>query len=344
MSTSDGIYAKQCESLADYYSEIVGHTFWGQYYPYVPAIRARYERKRQIHYDNPAKNSHRMLGDMLNDDQYSKRDLVDAFQHLAYAHGRNAVLRNSTGGTTKLYLQQRKKLQSEQLQSYFSHFASRHESVTVNGVEIPVNPHMIANVRYNISALPMAVCVPSHGNLHERTLYSNGQMLHFEHAGWNALATEAATFIWHTLFVGNHFGPRYADWATEDDKHAERYNRPKAIIYDNGTLAVRINASRKHLMEDYLRFYLRKIGLSADLQGLISHAIAFRLLTAYDLEAMRASDRLALFSLASYFTYNPTQLEESLHNLMHPPKKHTKKRPSLTLHRSKYFAIIKHLF
>lgn len=344
MNKADGVIAKQCESLADYYGEIVGHTFFAQYYPHVPTIRARYERKRQIHYDNPAKGSHRLLADVLNANEYHKRDLAEAFRHLAYSHGRNVTLRNSSGGTAKFYLNQRRKLQDEHVRSLFRHFASRHETITVNGIEVPVNPHMIANVHYNTATLSIAPCVPSHGNLHERTMYSSGHMVHFEHAGWNALATEAATFIWHTLFAGNHYGPRYARWATEADRHAERYARQKTIIYEKGNLTITISKSRKDLLGDYFRYYLRKVGLSADLQGQISHAIAFRLLTEYDLQSMRPSDRLALFSLANYFTHNPTQLEENLYQLLNPAKKPAKKRSSTERSYRKYFTALKHFF
>jgi hypothetical protein len=214
MNLPGEIYAKQCESLADYYSEIVGHTFFAQYYPHVPAIRARYERKRIICYDNPAKGHTRLLADVLKGDEYEKKGLAQAFRDLAESHSRNIVLRNSDGGTKRFYLNQRRKLNGTSSVNLYRYFASRHEMIKVNGLEVPVNPYLISNVSYNISALTIAMCVPSHGNMHEHAMYTNGDVLHFENAGWNAVASDAATFIWHTLFGGNYFGPRYAEWAT----------------------------------------------------------------------------------------------------------------------------------
>lgn len=344
MILPDQIYVKQCESLSHYYSEIVGQTFFAQYYANVPIILARYERKRVLHYDNPAKGDAQLLADALTSNDYKKKSLADSFKSLAWNHVRNATFRPSEGGTKAFYLNQLRRLSNPEFHMLYKVFAGRNKTVTINGLEIPVHRYMPANIKGNISDLAIAKCVPSHGNMSERTMYTNGDVLHFEHTGWNAYAADAATFLWSTLFSGNYFGPRYAEWATDADKHAERYARPKALSYENGVVTLRLNKARKQLIREYVRYYLRRVDFTPEMQGQISHAIAFRLLTAYDVTQMRPTDRQAIFALANYFTYNPNLLHEKLWHLLGVKSRQPKERKLAKFISSQYLSSLKHLF
>lgn len=308
-------YPKLCANEAVYRSEVDGRDFFAGYYPDVPLILDQ-DGSGVVHYENVATPGVRVLTDVLAQDDYEPGSLNPAFNQLARIHRVYSEVRPASGGTQRFYLDRRTRLHNRQLKAQYDSFCRYFGQVSINGSEVVVDHLLLERARYSIGRTALSLCAPSQGDYHERNIFSNGRIIDFEAAGWNAVSTDVATFIWHTLFVGNHFGPKYAAWSGPADKEMMKSAEVKPLVVLPGTVEVRVSDSRRALINDYLDRYLDSIDLPPDESSRISQAIAFRLLSMFEPQSMERADRHAVFCLANFFLRNPGSLRSKIDILL----------------------------
>jgi len=217
---------------------------------------------------------------------------------------KNYSKRKKAGGGTQLFYLDRLGNLNQQLHDDYKRICSSGGSYVVNGKTVILSEDLINNVLKNVSGLTNGLCIPSQGDFHERNIFSDGTVIDFEGAGWNLLATDIATFLWHSFFAGNHFGPSYATWSTAQDKN-KHSNEEQQVYINNQNVNVELSSARHKMINDYVDKYLLNINLDSNDAQAVSAAIAFRLLSMFSVPKMKLLDRKIVYILANYFLQYP---------------------------------------
>ena len=112
------------------------------------------------------------------------------------------------GGTKLFYLDRAGRLDA--LPSLPTH------EVTINrsGVTTTETQKMKERLLTALECLDNGFCIPSNGDFLERNIFIDGTIIDFEGVGYNSVIADAATFLFHTIFAGTYFGPKYGKWAS----------------------------------------------------------------------------------------------------------------------------------
>jgi len=290
--------------------EQYGNVFLKSFFEDIPLIlRIKIDGKIfEIHFQRTNLSGAELVANCLYEDK--PVNLIPCFKKLANIHKKNMNSRQSAGGTEIFYLNRRERL-SPKLENLYQEFLKRHEQYRVGGLKVSLNPLLIDKLHKDVSAFVYGYCVPSQGDFHERNIFTNGFLVDFEGAGWNMLAGDIATFLWHSLFVGNYFGPKYARWSLPADKKWLD-ETPSQLGLINNTFILKLSAVRRTMVQDYLVSYLSEFELDEYSQTQISNAIAFRLLTVFPVGEMDSTDQKITFILANFFANDDISLRAKL--------------------------------
>jgi len=285
-------YTKNFESHETFTRELSGYEFVKDYFENVPQIIEVSSRKDIysidfVRVDIPPIT---ILTKALDQNFYT--DLSKLFSEFAICSNNNLKVGSAEGGTKLFYLDRIGRINSKLL-----------------------DKDLVVKTLDSIRCFDHGYVVPSQGDFHERNISTNGYLLDFEGGGWNLLSTDIATFLWHSLFVGNYFGPKYAKWSTSVDKKMIK-DTPSAIILKDGLVSLNLNEARFRLISDYINLYLNQLNIDLNLiQRDICIAIAFRLLTVFQLEAMSPNDQKITRLLVNSFTNPKSDLNQILQTL-----------------------------
>jgi hypothetical protein len=294
-------YLKQFDSPLAVKREVAGYMFYAKYGHTVPSLLGHSTRTGDCSVafsDVRNDSAHTTISELLASGIYPTH-FQNLLKSLAAVHGANITARQASGGTEMFYLRRLARLDEPKLQQIYENFCSDHPHVFVNDHRITLDPKLLTGVRQAIATMQTGVAVPSQGDFHERNIFSNGCMVDFEAAGWNLLATDIATFIWHTAFAGNYFAPKYADWS--DGTLDKYYAQTPQICAGENTVQIALDSARKQMIRDYFENYLNTLSTNELLSVDACNAIAYRLLIMFQPQNMPAADRLKVFALANYF-------------------------------------------
>ena len=170
---------------------------------------------------------------------------------------------------------------------------------------------LVGRLEHSLSYLSNSLAIPSNGDFHERNIFSDMTIVDFEGAGLNSVLADSATFIFHTLFAGTHFGPKYGKWATLKTKTMRLLKRPLRI--GRSSITTKLASNRKFLVKEYVREYLNKLpARDSEDKTKIAELVAFRLATTLHLKKMARKDLRAVVSLISLFLDKSLSLEQKL--------------------------------
>lgn len=316
-------FTKIVHSQAALRREWEGHEFLSRYFSKVPSILAIRDT-----YPLPELDIARVDGggtQIVSDALRQGRtvDVRELFTEYASVSNTHGTLRTAGGGTQLFYLNRRPMLMSKRFRASYQEYLNL-GTFRVGDIKISSRQALLDELVEHIGTFSRGYCVPSQGDLHERNIATNHYLLDFEGSGWNLLAGDIATTVWHTLFAGSYFGPKYAKWVTPEDTRYFR-EQPLQLQSTDNAIYLRLTANRQHLLRDYIETYVRRLDtIPADAD--ICAGIAFRLLTVFPVTGMDAADRAASFSLANFFM-NPrlslaeklARLEENLQGLWPAP-------------------------
>jgi len=296
------IYTKQFQSATQAQCEYAGHKFIANYYSSVPTMQTIESLSTSLIYEDITAHGARTVTDVIN--HGIPVDLSHTFTELAKIANIHAHRRFSEGGTIMFFVDRLERL-DRLLDLKYDQWVAKNHDTTVNGLTVNTNQQLLTDVSQLIAKFRYGLCIPSQGDIHERNIFNCGTIIDFEGAGWNLLATDLATFIWHTLVAGNYFGPLYAKWASDDDKHLFYSQRQQIICHNNGKIEILLNAPRAELLKQFMEHFAGKID---QIDNTIWHqtavAIVFRLLTTYSVNNMSPSDQHIIFALSNYFFTN----------------------------------------
>lgn len=281
------IFTKRFNSLATLSQELSGYYFTKLYFKNITKIiSVRTDNNiYEIDFEKIDTNSDMIVTDSLVSGIYV--DLSELFLEFAEVTNRNLRICESEGGTVLFYLNRLVRLRPEQ-------------SEDIMGI---------------ISNFNKGFCTPSQGDFHERNISANGYLLDYEGAGWNLLSGDIATFVWHTLFAGNYFGPRYANWSSEVEKEISKKNNTP-ITFSNGSIDLNLGEARRKLTADYIDSYLNKLSFDLSLIDRdICAAIAFRILTVFPVDNMDTQDQTISHNFVNLFMDKESNLNQKLHML-----------------------------
>lgn len=142
---------------------------------------------------------------------------------------------------------------------------------------------------------------------------TNQYLLDFEGSGWNLLASDIATTVWHTIFAGAYFGPKYAKWKSAEDTYSFQKD-PKQLELAARSVQLHLAANRQRLLNDYVETYIDRLDVRPS-DNDICTGIAFRLLTVFPVSNMDTTDRAITFTLANFFMDPSAGLAEKLSQL-----------------------------
>jgi thiamine kinase-like enzyme len=287
-------HVKHFQSPQDTKEEYDGYRFFAPYYFLLPRLIGTDFTDQKLTYEAVDHNS-KMIATAL--DNHELVEVKENFKALAALANKYAYERPSEGGTHKFFMNRRQRLDTAE--TLYQAWSAKNPRIVVQNSEVLVDPALIKNIRQQIAAFEYGICIPSQGDIHERNMFTNGTIVDFEAAGWNLLATDIATFLWHTLFAGNYFGPRYAKWATDDDRQKASLV-PVIVIDANDTITVTISPERANLTRQYLDYYIDALPLDQKIVTDISAAMSMRLLTTFPVQNMSEEDRHATFGLVNY--------------------------------------------
>lgn len=311
ISDQGGVCTKYFNTALDFDRETKGYEFFAPFYAKVPKILERSdEDKPSITYEkvNPARG--RLVADMLYDGNLV--DLREVFASLASIANKEYQKRVSTGGTRVFYIERTGSLADRQMTDRYAEYLRSSPLLTINRQSVPASKDLLQCLREQINGFQDGICIPSQGDLHERNIFTNGYIIDFEGAGWNHAATDLATFLWHTMFAGNYFGPQYAKWSTTVDKKRHREQKPQ-ITSDNHEITIELSQARSHLLSQYLDAYMNSlIFLDDQLLSDVCKSIAFRLVSTFSPLAMNIKDRVAAFTLANFFYDSDSNLYDKM--------------------------------
>lgn len=171
----------------------------------------------------------------------------------------------------------------------------------VNGLVVRLDPRLLIDLPARVDKMTEGLCVPSQGDYHERNIFTDGALVDFEGAGWNLAATDIANFIHHTLCGGNHFGPRYALWATQD--HKMRLDSDfRQLEWHEGAIRLRLKPARRVALQAYIQSYVRTGDFDDAVLSQVSTALAVRFLTLFSVMDMSEADRKLVYIFANLFS------------------------------------------
>lgn len=308
-------YKKKLESPERLHSEVAGYTFFSKYYNKIPK-RTSVSGKSgasEVCYEYLLTSKRLLLGSSIT--QANDVNLRDMFRSLADIVNRHAVKRFAEGGTRAYYCNRLQRLTNGELACDYMYFVDQHPEIQIGDLYFSSDPHLLEKISNKVASLQYGWCAPTHGDLHELNIFSDGHLIDFEGAGWNHIATDIATFLQHILFIGNHFGPRYAKWADDKDKQALQHQAPQ-LVYDSGVVNTSISKARFDLAGQFLANYVAQINvIDNTMEDQIAAAIAFRLLTVFEILSMNSMDRRLAYVLANYFANDKPSLANKLQDL-----------------------------
>jgi len=304
-------FVKQFPSVNDALEERLGHVFFSAYCTRAPKLIPQTAESSQLAYENLTGSTEAVM-DVINRGDYV--ELEGLFEELADLTNTHAHVQISEGGTQKFFIQRIGRL-DETLTQLYEKWCKNHPQMSVQGVRVTPSQDLVKDVSEAVLNFSHGMCAPSQGDIHERNIFSNGTIVDFEAAGWNLIATDIATFLWHTLFAGNYFGPLYGKWATDAD-HQWLQTQIPAFSVSGRELTLHLTPQRAHLAQQYLKTFVAKLAsFDERMRKETAAAICFRLLTTFPIQLMSAEDRHIAFSFANYFYQEafPESIERLLH-------------------------------
>lgn len=275
-----------------------GYTFFARYYPIVPSHFSLDLSLHVIRYQDVTIGGAVILTDLIRQNQVV--DFRQTFETLAQIAREHAEYRPCEGGTKTFYLDRIDRLAT--IEPLYIKWAHKNQPISVNECIVTADLALFDSIRKSLNTFRHGLCVPSQGDLHERNIFDNGTIIDFEGAGWNLVATDIATFIWHTLVVGNYFGPKYAKWANDDELRFLTRSLQEIELSPTKEVTIQLSDSRISLLNQFINHYVAKIPqINNDVLHQSTVAIAFRLLTTFPVDKMTKDDRHIIFSLANYF-------------------------------------------
>lgn len=295
-------FTKYFNDKLDFDREKKGYEFISSFYTKIPKILESNDGDEpSIKYERVDMVRSRLVADMLYDGNLV--DLREVFASLSLISNKYYQKRESTGGTQVFYVNRTGKLVNRQMTNRYVEYLKSSPPLMINGQNVPVEKDLLQRLRERINSFQDGICIPSQGDLHERNLFTNGYIIDFEGAGWNHVATDLATFLWHTMFAGNYFGPQYAKWSTTVDKKRYREQEPQ-IASNKYEITLRLSKARSYLLSQYLGTYVNSlVFLDDQILNDVCNAIAFRLVSTFSPLAMNNRDRAIAFAMANLF-YN----------------------------------------
>lgn len=306
-------YTKVLNSEAALRRELAGHEFMRHYFSQVPNILAIRTNGRFPELDVARVDG---KGSAIVTDALRRGDAVDVrelFKELARVANTFGSERAAQGGTRQFYLQRRPKLASPVLQSCYRTYLADNSGQRVGTRQVMLRARLMEEIRARINTFAFGYCIPTQGDVHERNMATNNFLLDFEGGGWNLLAGDIATFIWHTLFAGSYFGPKYAKWSGPIDKVALAADRPQ-LIADGRSVRLQLHDNRAQFLHDYLTTYFHALTVVPEDMDICA-AIAFRMLTVFPPHHMELGDQTITFTLANFFMDPKLSLETKLKTL-----------------------------
>lgn len=295
-----GVFAKRFDSKSAFVREINGYEFFSSFYTKVPKLLESNDTGELcVVYEKIDSAHNKRVTDMLYINQivYLRQNFTK-LSSIANAYHKK---RASTGGTQIFYIDRVGGLTNRQIITDYAGYLSSFQTQVINGRKVFADKDILIQLKQQITSFHHGICIPSQGDIHERNIFTDGCIVDFEGSGWNHVATDLATFLWHTIFAGSHFGPQYARWSTTVDKKLFKEQKTQ-FISDGKEIIVRLSYARKDLLSQYLNTYLDSLDFLDD-QILCdtSNAIAFRLVSTFSPLAMNDSDRMMTFALANFF-------------------------------------------
>jgi len=289
-------YVKQFTLPQDAREEYDGYVYFASYFPSLPQLLETNIEAGQLTFEHIDPTVCTVTDVLKNNHTV---DLSDLFTKLANITITHAAIRHSEGGTVKFFVRRIERITPEVISTY-EKWVRQHPSITVNSRHIETRADLMKQTLASAHSFTHGLCAPSQGDLHERNIFVDGTVVDFEAAGWNLIATDVATFLWHTLFVGNYFGPRYAKWATHEDRVEAEATSPQ-LITSGDTITIQLNEARSSLTRQYLEHFLKPIlALDDTLEQELTTAMCFRLFTTFAVLELSEEDRHLAFSLANY--------------------------------------------
>ena len=309
------VFTKFYSDRGLYLRELKGRQFIEQYWQNVPKLLSSSECEgtfslvyADVRFNDPKPTLvTELLGNNLVVQNWS--EILNLYLYVT----KNFIQHHKAGGGTQLFYIDRIGNLDKILRNDYKDVRSYDESYIVNGKTISLSEDLIGSVLKAIGGMRVGLCIPSQGDFHERNIYSDGTVVDFEGAGWNLLATDVATFLWHSFFVGNHFGPLYAIWSTNQDKHKLSIYRQQIRITDLN-VSIELNSARHKFICNYVDNYLFKLNFNVKEAEAVSSAIAFRLLSMFNVPTIELPDRKLVYILANYFLQYP--LLDAINNLL----------------------------
>ena len=305
------VFIKNFGSEANYQQELDGHAFLAEYTDRIPKIiSTKFEPGNfAITYEQVIGPGVQMVSDAIN--THEDVDLSALLTDMATVTRDHAGTRQAGGGTRLFYLDRLPRLDTPDIRVIHKGLMQNGILPRIDNSQESLRGSLLDDVAAQVSTFNIGLCVPSLGDFHERNVFTNGILVDFEGAGWNHVATDVATFIWHTLFVGNYLGPKYAKWSVDKDKDWLRTTPPQLYVTD-GVVHLEISAGRRKLLKDYLRLCFNPIagGMVSDKDVLF--AMAFRLLTVFPVNEMSNDDQRIVFAISNFLTRGGLSLREAL--------------------------------
>lgn len=301
----DNIVVKQFKTRAHYGLEIDGYNFIQQYYTKIPRRFRTNSKKLKIEYEDVGKNC-TTLSEAL--DKNLTIDMSKTWQELALLANKRWSHTHAQGGTQLFYIDRLSRINDAKLA-----LLTNYQLPKLDNYEAKIKPTFFTDLGKKIQELQYGICIPSQGDLHERNIFTNGVIVDFEGAGFNNIATDIATFVWHTIFAGSYFGPQYAKWATT--KTSKKITvEPKCFSIFGNTIKVNIDIKRQELILQFIYQYINRLNLADQDKYLdqVCLAIAFRILTTFQLSTMSEEDQKMSLVFAHLFANTQFSLWEKL--------------------------------
>lgn len=286
------VIQKQFTSTKDATSEREGYDFLSQYYSNIPKYMG--QTGSRLMYENKSNDKITSVAEALYAGKQPSMSRV--FAQYIKVSKKEAKTRRSEGGTKIFYINRLHRL-TDELEENYMEWCKANNSIQFFNIIHSTNHSLITSIRKHCKDFEYGVCVPSQGDFHERNVLTDDTVIDFEGSGWNLIATDIATLLWHTIFAGQYFGLRYAKWASkETEKHLLQQALPSI---DESVLSYSLSSARKAILSEYLEVfpsYLDEAGVDEES---IKNAIIYRLFTTFEPMDMSEEDRRLTFAFAT---------------------------------------------
>lgn len=314
IASAEAVFTKHFDAVEPFAAEVAGYNFMAGYHEGPLPQRHRVDADDLvIEYEHIGVSAGAQeVSELFVGSKPLPDSAFAAFEHMSettnrYAHT-NTVSRRS--GSDRYFDQRLPRLESDVVMGAHADFVARYPGgVVVDGRLVPAQPDLIPRLSdraRNLFGTTEPVLVhPSQGDVHDKNILTNGYVVDFEAAGWNAVTTDASTLIFHALVAANHFGPQYARWATIDTVN-EFNNAERQLVFDEqaGELITTIDEQRFAWIDGFYEHYVANLapGLREQLRsGVVADLIAYRLLTTFEVGRMSTADGATAFALAGLF-------------------------------------------